>query len=292
VLGAVLCGLGVLGPSAALPSVPNLSWTEFLPGLPSKTEPQPRPVAHCREPSLRCVTVQIRRLRRAEQRFGCDHRAVFATTYRVLTRTLKRTLKRDPDFFQRPRYFFIEDAVFANVYFDTLRAWRRGEHVDPAWRIALATARSRDVGAGQDMLLGINAHVQNDMPFVVASLGVATRSGRSRKLDHDRVNEVLNRAYAPVVRAVRKRYDPTVDLTNPEFLPVDDLAGLELVRTWREIVWRNAERLVNAETAAQRRQVARQVKANAALWARSIASVETPGYRDRRDAYCKERLAN
>jgi hypothetical protein len=51
------------------------------------------------------------------------------------------------------------------------------------------------------MLLGINAHVQNDMPFVIAALGVRQPDGTSRKPDHDLVNEVLNRGYEPVVEA-------------------------------------------------------------------------------------------
>ena len=41
------------------------------------------------------------------------------------------------------------------------------------------------------MLLGINAHVQNDMPFVIAALGLRNKKGGSRKPEHDLVNEVL-----------------------------------------------------------------------------------------------------
>jgi len=258
-----------------------------LPPFPSSTEPQPGPVPHCRRPTLRCIDTEIRRLRGLRDRLGCDHRGVFATTYLVLTRTLKRTLVDDPDFFRYPRYLFTEDALFANVYFDTFAAWNTGSPVAAAWRIAFETARSSDVNAAQDMLLGINAHVQNDMPFVIASLGVRTPSGATRKVDHDRVNEVLNRAYGPVVRAVAKRYDDRVNTTNSDLTPLDDLGGLEMVRGWREQVWRNAERLVNAQGDAEREQIARQIEANAGAWARLIASPQTPGDRARRDAYCQ-----
>ncbi len=60
------------------------------------------------------------------------------------------------------------------------------------------------------MLLGINAHVQNDMPFVLAALGQRTRKGQSRKPDHDAFNASLNRAYPRVVAAVRNRFDEVV----------------------------------------------------------------------------------
>jgi hypothetical protein len=140
------------------------------------------------------------------------------------------------------------------------------------------------------MLLGINAHVQNDMPFVLAALGLRTRAGESRKPDHDAINEVLDRAYADVVGAVRERFDPQVDLTNSPLTPADDIFGLEMVKGWRELVWRNAERLLNAKDDAERREVAQQIQANAANWARGFAAVEQDGYRAQRDAYCRDRL--
>ena len=288
-LGALAAGLGASAAPAGA-SVPNPNWTTLLPPLGSPTQTQPRPVPYCRQPTMRCIDVEIQRLTRLRDRLGCDHRGVFATTYLVLTRVLKRTLADDPDLFRYPRYLFTEDALFANVYFDTFDAWAAGRPVAGAWRIAFETARSGNVNAAQDMLLGINAHVQNDMPFVLASLGLRTPSGQSRKGDHDAMNEVLNRAYAPVVHAVAKRYDSQVTLTNSSLTPVDDLGGLEMVRSWREGVWRNAERLANARSDAERSQIAQQIEANAAAWARLMSTPEEPGYRAQRDRYCRAQL--
>jgi len=67
---------------------------------------------------------------------------------------------------------------------------------------------------------------------------------------------------------------------------------MELVKTWREGVWRNAERLLNAKTSAERRQVADQIETNAATWARFMAAPQQPGYRATRDAYCRAKLAH
>ena len=131
-----------------------------------------------------------------------------------------------------------------------MRRWDQGRAVPEAWRIAFETAETGEVTAAQDMLLGINAHVQNDMPFVLAALGLRDRAGLARKPDHDLTNDVLASAYEDVVAAVRERYDPGMGLTNPPGVPADDVAGLEIVRQWRENVWRNAERLVNAGSQA------------------------------------------
>jgi hypothetical protein len=270
----------------------NVHWERFLPALPSPTEVQPRSVPNCRRATMRCIDVEVVRLRRLQERWGCDHRAVFATTYLELTKTLRRVLREQPDFLRYPKYLYVEDALFANVYFKTIRDARREQPVPEAWRIAFEAAKSADLNATQDMLLGINAHVQNDMPFVLAALGLRTPSGASRKEDHDAINEVLDRSYAKVIAAVRDRFDPQVGTTNSEATPADDVFGLEMVKGWRELVWRNAERLLNAEDGAEREQVAEQIQANAAGWARGFAAIEQGGYRERRDAYCRDRLAD
>jgi len=230
-------------------------------------------------------------MRALQARLGCDHRGVFATTYLELTRELRDALRRDPKLLRFPRFFFREDALFANVYFRTVRHWEQGREVPEAWRIAFETAESGEVNGAQDMLLGINAHVQNDMPFVLARLGLRNRKGHSRKVDHDRANDQLASGYDRVVNAVKERYDPLLGVTNPSWIPADDVAGLEMVRQWRENVWRNAERLVNAKSEAERADVAAQIEAYAAGWARNIAAAPQPGYRAQRDAYCQQQLA-
>ena len=269
----------------------NIPWETYLPALPSSDQIQPRGVPNCRKATIKCIDVEIRRLSAEQQRFGCDHRGVFATTYLELTRQLRDTLGQRPRFFNDSKYLYVEDALFANVYINTLRDYERGNSVPPAWQIALDTAKSSDVNAAQDMLLGINAHVQNDMPFVLAALGLRTRTGASRKPDHDKMNEILDAAYERVVRQIEDRFDPILATTNARWTFADDYAGLEMVKQWRENVWRNAERLIAAKTTKERRQVADQIHQYAAGWAQTIANpVQVPGYRAQRDGYCNAAL--
>jgi hypothetical protein len=267
----------------------NFPWPDLLPALPTTSNPQPGPVPGCKRPTVGCIDLEIRNLGKLRGRLGCDHRAVFATTYLVLTQTLRDTLRRDPRYFADPHYLYTEDALFADYYFRAVGDYAARRPVPRAWKIAFDTAAHGGANAAQDMLLGINAHVQRDMPFVMAQLGLHRPDGTSRKRDHDRVNEVLQRAYEPVVQAIARAYDPFVSISNAGASPVDNVAGLEMVKGWREGVWRNAERLLNATTAAQRQAVANSIELNAASWARSIAAGRVPGYRARRDAYCARR---
>ena len=283
---AVCCGVAVQA-SAAVPGWRTRSTCRRC-RVP--TQAHPNRIANCRVAKFKCVRVEIQRMEAMQARLGCDHRAVFDTTYLELTRTARDALIADPDVLHFKRFFFREDALFANVYFRTIRMHERGEPVPPAWQIAFDAAASDDVTGVQDMLLGINAHVQNDMPFVLAQLGLRDRDGNSRKVDHDKFNSVLSEGYERVVTSVRDRYDPLIGVSNPDFLPADDVAGLELVRQWRENVWRNAERLVNAKTEEERAAVASSIQEYAAGWAQQIAAPAMQGYGPTRDAYCAQQL--
>jgi hypothetical protein len=280
--------LGVASPSGA--QVIGIDWTSLLPALPSPTQTEPNDVPHCDRANLNCVRTEVKRMRAAQEELGCDHRGVFATTYLELTRAARDAMIANPQLLRWKRWFFREDALFADVYFRTLRRWNEGLPVPDAWRIAFETAATGEVTGAQDMLLGINAHVQNDMPFVLAELGLRDRNGEARKPDHDLFNKVLAGAYETVVSQVGARYDSTMSITNPPGAPADDVAGLEIVREWREQVWRNAEALVNANSEEERNQIAERIQAYAAQWASSIALVQAPGLRASRDAYCAQQL--
>lgn len=293
VLGLVVLAVALCcAPAVAEAEVPNLAWTRLLPPLPSPNGGPLPSTPGCETPSLACIDHEIERMEAVQQQLGCDHRGVFDTTYLELTRVLRETMTEDPTFFRHPDSLEAEDGLFAQYYFDMLDDDANGRPVAPAWRIALDAAKRSDVGAVTDMLLGINAHVNNDMPFVVAAIGLRTPDGESKKPDHDHFNEILNRAYPRVVHAVADRFDPLMRIENSDLTPLDDLAGLELVRGWRELVWRNAERLVNAKTDAQRATVTRQIQQMAAFEANLILLVgpHLPGYAAQRDAYCQAHL--
>jgi hypothetical protein len=83
-----------------------------------------------------------------------------------------------------------------------------------------------------------------------------------------------------------RRYDPMFSWIDMKPLPADEIGSQEMVKSWREGAWRNAERLLNAGSDAERQQVAQSIEDNAASWARMMAAPQEPGYRAQRDAYC------
>src|SRR5256885_14326068 len=101
-----LAGL-IVGTAGAKPRHPKQKFVVGLDTLVAPlaipANPRPGPVPHCRKPSIKCVESAAQRLRKMEASLGCDHRAVFATTYRVLTEVMLKVLRQDPHFFSDPR---------------------------------------------------------------------------------------------------------------------------------------------------------------------------------------------
>ena len=277
---AVAAWCAVLAPVAVAKEPVHVQWERLLPALePAGAAPESLP-PDCVELVIACVDAVADDLGARADALGCDHRAIFPRNYQRLTQELRKAIVQ-PGRFTSQRFMVAEVVLFerlmANAY--------DGVKVPEAWQVAFDAWAGGDTFGVQDLLLGINAHVQRDMPYVLAAMGLGS------KADHDEVNEVLDDAFATIVDEVADRYDPSTSLFASPLTPADDVLGIELVRTWREGVWRNAEALVRARTPKQRARVERRIELNAAATARMLAVAGPPGYAATRDAYCTARAA-
>jgi hypothetical protein len=268
-----------------------IKWPQLLPPLPTTSEVQPGPVRNCRgAASIVCVDGLVDRLRRQWRRFDarCDHRAVIAYSYLLITKGLRADLATpEPGLVRHRRWMTYLITTFSNRYFKAFRRHRLGLPVAEAWRLTFQAADSGDANAGQDVLLFSNAHVQHDLPFALEEMGLRARSGASHKHDHDAVNAINAAVFDPIEKYLGAHYDPTFALFDLP-VPAEELGALELVKAWREGAWRNGERLLNADTAAEWRQVVQSIDATSELWARLISSGGIPGTRATRDAFCRD----
>jgi hypothetical protein len=290
-LGAlVVIALAFGAPSAAVADDPPfVGWSALLPSLALPYDPASPD--DCIAGRSQCVDKTIREMTRRLDTLAssCDHNAIFSLTYLRVTEEYRRTI--DGPFFDDTSFVNHEDTVFARNYFAAFDSWAAGRigEVPQAWRIAFGAAAQHAVSADGDLLLGINAHVQRDLPFVLYSLGLAAPDGTSRKPDHDRVNQILNRVIEPLIAEIARRFDPTIDDTE---LPtsLDDATLFQTLVAWREKAWRNAEELAAAPTPEARDLVAAQIEKDAATEAHVIAAATAYppllGGSARRDAYC------
>jgi hypothetical protein len=291
-----LCSLFLIGlllslaaGAARAEDPPYVGWSALLPGL--TTEFNPSSENDCAAGRTRCVDAVIREMQRRFEPLAqsCDHDSIFALAYLRTTEEYRRTIE-DPTFFEDTTFVNHEDVVFARLYFDAFDAWHRGRsaEVPRAWAIAFQAAADRSMPASGNLSLGISAHVQRDLPFALAAIGLVKPDGSSRKPDHDRVNEFLNRVTDDLYAEIARRFDPTIDDGD---LPgtADDAALFQIIPSWREIAWRNAERLVSASSDEERAEVTASIEAYAASQAETIRLASGYGPLQNsaaRDAYC------
>jgi hypothetical protein len=274
---------------ATAEDAPFVGWTALLPGLSFPYDPSSPD--DCLAGRVQCVDKTVRQMTRRFDALAssCDHGAIFSLTYLRVTEEYRRTIAEP--FFEDTPFVNYEDTLFGHYYFGAYDAWAAGrsEQVPPAWRIAFDAASTRAVSASGDLLLGINAHVQRDLPLVLYFIGLVRPDGTSRKADHDRVNIILNRVADDVIAEIARRFDPSADDSN---LPttLDDAAIFQSLAAWREKAWRNAELLAAAPTPEARELVVAAIERDAAAEAEAI--VAATGYPPllggsaARDAFC------
>jgi Family of unknown function (DUF5995) len=163
--------------------------------------------------------------------------------------------------FSDPEFWDLRVApTFASYYLDAYAAWRSGDNQDvaPAWRIAFRANADR-LTCTQLLYLGINAHVNNDLAFVIEELG-----RRYTYADHLEVDEVLAQVSFTVYPELQRDLCP--NLYTETVPPTADSD----IYAWRQLAWDNAQRLENAPTAKARRAVARDIERHAKNQAQAI----------------------
>jgi uncharacterized protein DUF5995 len=253
----------VLAPATARAEDPPFTgWTNLLPGMPGLAY-DPGSADECVSGKLTCVDKVIREMTRRFNPLAdsCSHNAIFALTYLRTTQEYYRATTT-PGFFEDPAFVNHEDAVFAAYYMNAYDNYAAGQRslVPAAWLVALDASRDKAVSASGNVFLGMSAHINRDLPYVLEGIGLVKPDGTTRKTDHDKVNEFLNRIEDDVFAEIARRFDPTITSSSLNGTLLDDWASFQIVPAWREQAWRNAERLATASSAAERAMVEQSIE--------------------------------
>jgi hypothetical protein len=257
-----------------------------LPAAPVPYTPYDGPV--CADGNPQCIVEVIAKMedRLTPLAASCDHDAIFSLAYLRVTQNVKAAA--DAGYFHDRTWLTQLDAVFAGMYFTTMDTWNAGhqDQVAPAWRIALQASDDRSMTGLGDFLLNMNAHINNDFPHALATVGLTAQDGTTHKPDHNAYNDRLDSLYIPVFKEESERFDPTFD--QYDVGPLDDIGVGAIMRGWREMVWRHAENLVTAKTPAQKalaeQAIEQYAASQAALIRQTFASSDGS---TARDTYCE-----
>lgn len=207
--------------------------------------------------ALECMDAGLDRFHEAN-----DNRAIFLGCYRVITQNVQDAIEQQRDFDNRiffdPAWVARLSGRFATLYFRSLQQ-RAGDvdrtadasHDDGAgaraWRIAHGEARKGRLSVTQHVLLGINAHINYDLPLALYQNLVAHADQDEpyaqlyrRKFDHDQVNNILVRSIPEAQQVVGANYGGLLGCVSRGFFFLDDLLANLGLKHYRERVWWDA----------------------------------------------------
>lgn len=247
-----------------------------------------------------CVNVVTAEMTRLVEGLGCDHNAAFALLYLRTTEAIRDHIRKG-HFLDR-QLLNRETTLFARYYLDAFRSWKQGHdsRVPEAWRVAFDAAAAREVHTLGDVFLGINAHVNRDLPFMLYRLGMVRddEALADHYADHNAVNAVLVAARATSFPSISAKLDDTIFASLYAPLPPALSPLTTLVADWRESAWKQARRLADAPDDAAREAVAADIEKDAAEKAEAIreqtryaiAPYVAFSSSEARAAYCAARL--
>jgi hypothetical protein len=229
------------------------------------TEPLPIPPAF---DSIDDVLVGLGALEQG-MRARRDRRATFVSAYLVITRELIRRISAGgfADGAWVGRYL----VAFADLYRAALAAWEAGDHarVPKPWRCAFEAAAAGSTLVAQDLLLGINAHINHDLPLALARVSIDPDRARAYR-DHTAVNDALRAATDEVQGRLAAGYSPVLGLLDRALGPLDEeLTQFSFVKA-REAAWESAVALANARDDEERARVRARIDDHAGVLARLL----------------------
>jgi len=206
-----------------------------------------------------------------------DHRATFLRCYMMMTVNTRAAIDtsefRDPPWVDRLLH------RFADYYFEALNAYENDADTTPrVWRLAHEAARHDQVWALQNLLLGVNAHINFDLVLTLEELlrdqwptiNDAKRSQRHE--DYLHVNAIIARTIDAVQDEILKPDMPLMGVLDTLMGPVDEFFISRFIIRWRDRVWSRAVALLDAQSAEERDWMLLQLEEHVMTIAQAIAA--------------------
>ena len=193
-----------------------------------------------------------------------DQRFIFLSCYQMMTSNVLDAIQAQE----------FEDGIwvrslmenFAEVYFIALSQFEQNDHPPKVWKIAFEAPTLSQLHVIQNLVLGVNAHINYDLVFVLADLlrtewhNLNAEQQQVRYRDHCRINSVIHQTINAVQDQIIERFAPKFNLIDTLLGPMDEWLTARIISSWREEVWEYAVRMLDLEDENERIAFAHQVE--------------------------------
>lgn len=178
-----------------------------------------------------------------------DYRAVFLRAYYIITLNVRDAVypaNPKKQIFFDPAWIASLAGKFSSLYFQSLTTFDRDPEAERAWKIAHGLAEGRVSTVIQDLILGLNAHINYDLAYGIYLNLKEHGDDRNhlllprRKFDHDQVNDILMASIPEITKVLARDYGGAIRFLDVALDRFDDLLAGTGLRYYRERVWWNA----------------------------------------------------
>lgn len=281
VLGLLACATQTVTGTRSLQQVSDLLSGDWL-SLPDVYDSSPNSGSPgylpCQDDQFRCFDTAVKEM---QKRFvplkdACSHNAIFALLYMRVTDKCRMDTKANCGANQNSQCLWVNAkfltyyaVTFAKMYLSAQSNYdaKQMDRVPEPWRIAFEAAEKENVTGTGNLLIGVNAHVNHDLPFAVetALRNFPAYPGNlplsdGRKTDHDKVNDVLLAVNVPAQNELAARFDSTITASDVPGTTIDNTAVASILIAWREDAWQKGTQLYNAATPQARDLIVKAIK--------------------------------
>ncbi len=157
---------------------------------------------------------------------------------------------------------------FADYYYDALHLYdQQSDRTPPVWKQAHDATRHRRLHILQRLLLGINAHINYDLPLALCDCmrdewHTADANARQHRYeDHEMVNHIIAETIDAVQNNIIEPRSIVMAVIDRLMGRVDEWLLAKLIRSWRTDVWHVAVQLLEADSDKQREYIRRAQEA-------------------------------
>lgn len=211
---------------------------------------------------------------------AADGRGTFLACYRLMTGSMVAAVEERG--FADPAWVDRLLVQFADHYFAALVAYDSDPTEAPAvWRIAHDSCREPRWEL-QRLLLGINAHINVDLPLTMEQLlalewpSLSTAERDRRRADYLAVNDIIGRTADAVQDSVLEVAVPLLRVVDVVLGRADEFLLSRLMFRWRDRAWENTVALLEAPDDAGRAAVVERMEADALATADAILLTDGP----------------
>ncbi len=198
-----------------------------------------------------------------------DRRAIFLTLYGIVSAEMRSQVGRGT--FRDNPWVHRYAVAFANLYRTALENYDAGRHdaVPKAWRLCFDAAAAGRGLVLTDMFLGVNAHVNNDLPRALSSIGIDP-DRKLRYADHSAVNAVLGGVTQRATERLTALYAPGLIGMDDAAGQLDEILSQFSLDVARESAWEAAVSLANARNPFENALSSKLIAGRAAVLARLL----------------------